>query len=190
MQCLLCLCGKSFHTMQERGSGSRSGYLRDPSQCHCPHSESLVMPEFLFLVLLLPSPWNHWPVRDLSEEINMLISLDLPPQLLPLCLCASQDVAFPGPSGRTMSCVPWWAVTQTLSRLSAGAGRNAFHARGFACAGRAVCFVSEQSKLGRLALFSRAPLPSGLYREHPLLPRVLSPKCLSLSSLGKSSETN
>lgn len=33
----------------------------------------------------------------------MLISLDLPPQLLPLCLCASQDVAFPGPLGRMMS---------------------------------------------------------------------------------------
>lgn len=33
----------------------------------------------------------------------MLISLDLPPQLLPLCLCASQDVAFPGPLGRTMT---------------------------------------------------------------------------------------
>lgn len=85
------------------GSGSGSGYLRDPSQCHCPHGESLVMPEFLFLVLLLPSRWNHWPVRDLSEEINTLISLDLPPQLLPLCLCASQDVAFPGPLGTMMS---------------------------------------------------------------------------------------
>lgn len=103
IECLRCLCGKSFHTIEEPGSRSGSGYLCDPLRCHCPHGESLVMPEFLFLVQLLPSCWNHWPVRDLSEEINMLISLDLPPQLLPLSLCASQDVAFPGPLGRTMS---------------------------------------------------------------------------------------
>lgn len=75
--------------------------------------------------------------------------------------------------------VPWvprWDVTQTLSRLSAGAGRSAFRARGFARAGRAVCFVSKQSKLGRLSLFTQAPLPSGLCRKHPLFPRVLSTK--------------
>lgn len=87
-------------------------------------------------------------------------------------------------------CLPWWDVTQTFSRLSAGAGRNAFHARGFACAGRAVCFVSHQSKQDRLSLFTQAPLPSVLYREHPFFPRVLSPNCLSLSSLGKSSKPN
>lgn len=79
-------------------------------------------------------------------------------------------------------CVPWWDVTQIFSQLSTGAGRNAFHARGFACAGRPLCCVSKQSKLGRLLLFTQAPLPSRLYREHPLFPWVLSPKCLPLSS--------
>lgn len=100
MQCLPWLFRKSFPTFWELGSRSGNRFLCDPSHCHCPHGESLVMPEFLFLVLLLLSGWNHWPVRDLSEEINMLISLGRSPQLLPLCLCASWDAAFPGSSGR------------------------------------------------------------------------------------------
>lgn len=55
-------------------------------------------------------------------------------------------------------CAPRWDVTQIFSQLSAGAGRNALHARGFACAGRPLCFVSKQSKLGRLLLFTQGSL--------------------------------
>lgn len=86
--------------------------------------------------------------------------------------------------------VPWWDIIQTFSLLSAGARRDARHARGFARAGGAACFVCGEGKLGGLFLSTPAPLPSGLFREHSFLPWVLSPDLLSLPSLRKSPETN
>lgn len=53
---LPCLSGDSLPAAGGRAKlpgGSR--FVCDPWRCHCPHGESLVMPEFLFLVLLLPS---------------------------------------------------------------------------------------------------------------------------------------
>lgn len=86
--------------------------------------------------------------------------------------------------------IPWWDVVQTFSLLSAGAGRDALRARGFACAGGAACFVGHEGKLGKLVLPTPTPLPSGLFREHPFFPGVLSLCRLSLCSLRKSPETN
>lgn len=80
---------------------------------------------------------------------------------LPLCI---SRCGFSWATGQNdVPSVPWWDVTQAFSRFSTGAGRSAFPARGFAHAGRAVCSVSKQSKLGGLSLFTQAPL----HREHP-----------------------
>lgn len=104
-------------------SGSR--FLCDPSRCHW-HGESLVMPKFLFLVLLLPSDWNHWPVRDLSEEINMLISVRPSPSAaasVPLCI---SRYSFPWSIRQdSVPCAPQQDVIQTYLLWRAGTERKA-----------------------------------------------------------------
>lgn len=101
--CCISLISLGSHFLRFESSRSGSRFLCDPSQCHCLHGESLVNARVLIF-----SPVTAIGLKPLADKRlkrgDKHINLHRPSsQLLPLCLCTSQDVAFPGPSGRIMS---------------------------------------------------------------------------------------
>lgn len=105
---------KWFLIIWELGFRSESRFLCDPSQRHCPHGESLIMPEFLFLVLWLKPlavkrlKWGDKHINLPSPSLSAAASVSL---------CISRcSFAWTIRHNHVLSMF-WWNVIQTFRCL-------------------------------------------------------------------------